>query len=336
MLNCESTISHLIKICDNAIDTHDSIIIVDGYSSDKSFDIAQSLTTTANKKVLREERPTGKGAAIHTILRNAPQQPLLLLDGDLETINPELIFAMLDPIVDDEAGFMIPHYKRDKHDRLITNHVTYPLVKALYNVDIRCPIAGEFALSPEFIQVLLQKSMPYDFGIDIFLTLTAVCEGFRIGEVEAGPKIHHSTKSYATPEESLIPMFEQVVRGLFHMLSACPPVLNSLKKPKQYHLNHETEPPAVPLTSDTFKPYATNKIKTMEEYVLEAIDCCKTRDVDRFKQAWIDWLILYLDKTQDMNNAEAEKFVEQLATLFYDNREMYFQHWIKRDVAQNL
>ena len=58
---------------------------------------------------------------------------------------------------------------------------------------------------------------PEGFGIDIFITTTAIVENMRIIETRLGYKIHTSTRQYEDFEKFLIPMFDQSVRTMLDL-----------------------------------------------------------------------------------------------------------------------
>ena len=98
-----------------------------------------------------------------------------------------------------------------KFDGTITNTVTYPLTRALYGLRIRQPIGGDFGVSGDLIDhYLAQDDWTPDvskFGIDIWMTTTAVAGGFAVCQARLGAKIHDPKD----PGADLGPMFSQVV-----------------------------------------------------------------------------------------------------------------------------
>jgi len=94
----------------------------------------------------------------------------------------------------------------------------YPFTRALYGLDIRQPIAGEYALSKNLYEVLRNHPLfPPDFGIDIFILTVAAAEGMYVKEGLYSLKIHESTTHYLEPEKFLIPMFRKVTGSMFEI-----------------------------------------------------------------------------------------------------------------------
>ncbi|GAJ20412.1 unnamed protein product, partial [marine sediment metagenome] len=101
---------------------------------------------------------------------------------------------------------------------VITNNLVYPFTRALYGIDIRQPIAGEYALSKNLYELLRKHPLfPPDFGIDIFILTVAAAEGMYVKEGLFSLKIHESTTHYLEPEKFLIPMFRKVTESMFEL-----------------------------------------------------------------------------------------------------------------------
>ncbi len=162
----------------------------------------------------------GKGAALRTIFEIAAAldvQALVVVDSDLRSIVPEWIELLAGPIVKGGYDFVAPLYSRYKYDGTITNTVAYPLTRALYGNRIRQPIGGDFGISGDLVrQFLAQDTWTDDvsrFGIDIWMTTTALTGGFAVCQTRLGAKIHDPKD----PGADLGPMFRQVVATLLEM-----------------------------------------------------------------------------------------------------------------------
>jgi glycosyltransferase involved in cell wall biosynthesis len=162
--------------------------------------------------------PPGKGSAIRSIVEAAGRlgvRACALIDADLRSITPAWLDRLLGPIVHHGFGFVTPVYARHKHDGTITNSLAYPVTTALYGARIRQPIGGEFGLSGELAGHLAAQDV-WDtdvarFGIDIWMTTTAVVEGYLVCQAILGAKLHDPKD----PGKDLGPMFRQVVGSLF-------------------------------------------------------------------------------------------------------------------------
>jgi hypothetical protein len=140
-----------------------------------------------------------------------------VVDSDLRSITPEWVQRLLGPVVDGKADYITPLYARHKHDGTITNSIAYPLTRALYGVRIRQPIGGEFgfsgALARRFVDSGDWNGHIARFGIDIYMTTTALLSGARVAQAFLGAKIHDPKD----PGADLAPMFSQVVGTLFDL-----------------------------------------------------------------------------------------------------------------------
>ncbi len=164
----------------------------------------------------------GKGAALRTIFEMAAAlevQALVVVDSDLRSIVPEWIELLAGPILKGGYDFVAPLYARYKYDGTITNTVTYPLTRALYGRRIRQPIGGDFGVSGDLVRYYLdQETWTPDvsrFGIDIWMTTTALTGGFATCQTRLGAKVHDPKD----PGADLGPMFRQVVGTILRMAS---------------------------------------------------------------------------------------------------------------------
>ena len=162
----------------------------------------------------------GKGAALRTIFEMAAAlevQALVVVDSDLRSIIPEWIELLAGPILKGGYDFVAPLYARYKFDGTITNTVTYPLTRALYGHRIRQPIGGDFGVSGDLVRHYLTLDDWDDeiskFGIDIWMTTSALAGGFAVCQTRLGAKVHDPKD----PGADLGPMFRQVVSTILRL-----------------------------------------------------------------------------------------------------------------------
>lgn len=165
----------------------------------------------------------GKGAALRTIFEIAAAlevQALVVVDSDLRSIVPEWIELLAGPILKGGYDFVAPLYARYKYDGTITNTVTYPLTRALYGHRIRQPIGGDFGVSGDLVRHYLALDDWTDdiskFGIDIWMTTSALTGGFAVCQARLGAKVHDPKD----PGADLGPMFRQVVGTILRLAAA--------------------------------------------------------------------------------------------------------------------
>ncbi|HKZ05902.1 MAG TPA: glycosyl transferase family 2 [Methylomirabilota bacterium] len=188
-------------------------------------DLRTVLVTHAASAAARISTPyhgiPGKGSAFRTIFQVADlleARACAVVDSDLRSITPEWMELLLRPILDGDFDYVAPYYHRHKYDGTITNGIVYPLTRALYGRRIRQPIGGDFGFSGELARVYLAKPVwetdVARFGIDIWMTTTAVAERFRVCQAYLGAKIHDAKD----PGADLTAMMTQVVGSCFGLL----------------------------------------------------------------------------------------------------------------------
>lgn len=200
-----------------------AIVVSEGKSRDKTAEVIELFRpyNSINRIVTKDIAEGGKGAGVRTILEiahEAEAKSVVLIDGDLLSIKPGWIETIVNPIIYGRADLTVPYYIRDKNDGVITNNLVYPFTRALYGIDIRQPIAGEYALSKNLYELLRKHPLfPPDFGIDIFILTVAAAEGGYVKEGLYSLKIHESTTRYLEPEKFLVPMFRKVTDSMFEL-----------------------------------------------------------------------------------------------------------------------
>jgi glycosyltransferase involved in cell wall biosynthesis len=239
--NNARTIPHVVRAVSAGLakyfPKHRTLLVnSDGGSTDGTPELVQK-TILEDLDVLLMEHPLypvhkivtpyhglpGKGSAFRTIFRIAQAlnaKACAVVDSDLRSITPEWIELLIEPILFHGYDFVAPYYKRHKYDGTITNSIVYPLTRALYGKRIRQPIGGDFGFSGRLANHYLQKKV-YDtdvarFGIDIWMTTTAVADGFKACQSFLGAKIHQPKD----PGADLSDMLVQVVGSVFHLMEA--------------------------------------------------------------------------------------------------------------------
>jgi glycosyltransferase involved in cell wall biosynthesis len=164
----------------------------------------------------------GKGSAFRTIFAIAERldaKACAVVDSDLRSITPGWIELLAGPVLKEGYDFVAPLYLRHKYDGTITNSIVYPLTRALYGKEVRQPIGGDFGFSGRLARHYLTKpvweSNVARFGIDIWMTSTAIADGFKVCQAFLGAKIHDAKD----PGADLAAMFVQVVSSVFDLMS---------------------------------------------------------------------------------------------------------------------
>jgi len=226
--NCEDTIGFVVEqaakgLAEHFPDRKGAVFVSDGGSLDDTREraYAAAIPDGVERRVTIYRGLPGKGTSFRgvfeaTVLLKA--KAIAVVDADLRSITPEWIRLLVEPILDRSAGFVAPYYVRHKFDGTITNQIVYPMTRALYGVDVRQPIGGDFGLCPE-LAAFYTKEDVWDidiarFGIDIWMTTSAINEGHKIVQADLGVKVHDAKD----PAADLGPMFRQVISTLFYLM----------------------------------------------------------------------------------------------------------------------
>ncbi len=203
-------------------DKNSVIINCDNSSTDGTRDAFMN-TPTEVPKIYVSTPPgvKGKGNNFKNLFRKScglGAKAIVAVDADLRSITPRWVKNLADPLFED-FGFVAPLYVRHKYDGTITNNIAYPMIRSVYGRRVRQPIGGDFGFSGELAEIYLRQedwtSAVEHFGIDIWMTTTAICHGMPICQSYMGrPKIHKPKD----PGGSLGPMFSQVVGTIFDMM----------------------------------------------------------------------------------------------------------------------
>jgi glycosyltransferase involved in cell wall biosynthesis len=198
------------------------IINADNHSEDNTRDVFFDTETEIPKiYVTTDEGVKGKGVNVRNILRVSVEldaKAIIILDADLKSIQPRWVENFLEPIFDG-YDFVVPIYSRHKYDGTITNTIAYPLLRTLYGVRVRQPIAGDFGISGRLARCLLVEKTwteyVYQFGIDIWMTTVTICRNFSVCQTLLGCSKNHKPKD----PSNLGNMFSQVVGTIFQLMS---------------------------------------------------------------------------------------------------------------------
>ncbi|HSQ61234.1 MAG TPA: glycosyltransferase [Acidobacteriota bacterium] len=242
--NNARTIGHVVRAVTAGLakyfpDRTAVLVNSDGGSTDGTADVVAKAELGATRSILvqREARPVrkvitayqgmpGKGSAFRTIFeiaRRLDVRACAVVDSDLRSIAPEWIQLLVAPVLDEGFDYVCPLYARHKYDGTITNSIVYPLVRSVYGRRIRQPIGGDFGFSgrmaAHFLGHDVWESDVARFGIDIWMTTTALQTGWPVCQSYLGAKIHDAKD----PSSDLTAMLVQVTGSLFQQLEAHAP-----------------------------------------------------------------------------------------------------------------
>ena len=227
--NNADTIGHVVRMAAEGMvryfpDMKPVLINSDGGSPDGTRQVVLDTPLPEGVEAIATEYLgiPGKGSAFRAVFEAARAlgvKVCVVVDSDLRSITPQWIELLAGPIVKEGYGYVTPFYIRHKYDGTITNNICYPMTRMLYGLDIRQPIGGDFGFSGDLLDHYLGQDVWQTdvarFGIDIWMTTTAINAGARICQAHLGTKIHDAKD----PAAALGPMFRQVVGTLFGMMA---------------------------------------------------------------------------------------------------------------------
>lgn len=214
------------------------IINSDGGSKDGTMEVVEQTTIQDFQSLLLHHHVhevhkistpyhgiLGKGSAFKAIFEIADAlqaKACAVVDSDLRSITPEWIELLIKPQVHNGFDFVAPLYQRHKYDGTITNSIVYPLTRALYGKRIRQPIGGDFGFNGKLARFYLGKDVwetdVARFGIDTWMTTTAIANRFEVCQAFLGAKIHNAKD----PASDLSSMLYQVVSAAFDLMEIYP------------------------------------------------------------------------------------------------------------------
>lgn len=237
--NNASTIGHVVKAVQAGLakyfpDKRCVLVNSDGGSTDGTMEVVQNTAIDDYRSILiahgvepffKIATPyhgiPGKGSAFRTIFSIADAldvKACAVVDSDLRSITPEWIELLIKPVLDGAFDYVAPLYHRHKYDGTITNSIVYPVTRALYGKRVRQPIGGDFGFSGDMARFYLTKDVwetdVAKYGIDIWMTTTAITNNFRVCQAFLGAKIHDPKD----PGADLSSMLYQVVGATFDLM----------------------------------------------------------------------------------------------------------------------
>ncbi|HSB51690.1 MAG TPA: glycosyltransferase [Dissulfurispiraceae bacterium] len=237
--NNARTIGHVVRAVQAGLakyfhDKRGVIVNSDGGSTDGTMDVVRQTSIGDLRSILlfHNVEPSftiatpyhgipGKGSAFRKIFEIAASleaKACAVVDADLRSITPEWVELLIKPVIDGGCDYVAPLYHRHKFDGTITNSIVYPLTRALYGKRVRQPIGGDFGFSGELAQFYLSKNVwgtdVARYGIDIWMTTSAIANGFRVCQAFLGAKIHDPKD----PGADLSAMLYQVVGSALDLM----------------------------------------------------------------------------------------------------------------------
>ncbi len=206
-------------------DKYECIIInCDNNSQDNTNEIFNNIDTVIKKDSLISPK-AGKGNNILNFLKYCKKNNIdyaMTIDADLKSFDSSWLDKMI-YLLEKNNDFIIPNYYRPHYEGNTTNQFAVPILYNLYGYFIRQPIGGDYAFNKKYINTILKYKFTQnilDYGIDIFMSVTAISNNLKVYQVDYGVKVH--SDSYSKIKK----IFRSVVYGLCEVY-------------KQYPVNNE-------------------------------------------------------------------------------------------------
>lgn len=197
--NEEKTVRNVLKIAASAPNVG-QIILVDDGSKDRTVERAQGISPLI--EIISHHSNMGKGAAVRTGIAHARFEIVLFLDADLINVTKEKMYALVEPLIKNEADFVKASFTRARGR--VTEMAVKPMMQILFpNNYFEQPISGQFATRLSFLKEI---TIVENWGLDIGILLDAITKKLRVIEVFIGD-LEHKAQS----DQSLAKMSEQVL-----------------------------------------------------------------------------------------------------------------------------
>jgi len=165
-------------------------------ADDGSRDATAQIATAAGARVVRGQRPVGKGSAMSAVARaalaeiarderdgpSAGAPVFLLCDGDLGP-SASALQALVDAVVRGDADLAVGVFARRRGGGLgLARGFARWAIRRSCGVDTRAPLSGQRALSMRALSDVLPFA--HGYGMEVGMTIDAVRAGHRLLELE--------------------------------------------------------------------------------------------------------------------------------------------------------
>jgi hypothetical protein len=200
------------------------IVNADGGSSDNTVQIVADWPTPENiKKIVTPyEGLLGRGSAVRAVFEVAAalgSRICVILSPDTRDIRADWLGKLAAPIVAEQCDIVFADYDRPALESALADHLVYPMFRLLFGVPLRQVIGCDLALRSDLAgQYALRDVWETDVarhGLDVWLAVSALVEGRRVGQVSLGSKTE-AQRDLIVPMD---PRFLQTVGTLFRMIN---------------------------------------------------------------------------------------------------------------------
>lgn len=172
----EMMLKNLLKVIMPKIVSEVEYIVVDDFSSDNSYELVTKFAQNIpNFKVIKHDKNQGKGAAIHTAIKNSNGDFFIIQDSDLE-LSPFDIPKMIDVMDNLKVGFVngsryLPGISRilASYRRYLANKLFSFITSLLLNVRITDMACGYKLFNREIYENITLKEKGFGFEAELII-----------------------------------------------------------------------------------------------------------------------------------------------------------------------
>lgn len=180
-------------------------------------------------RAIEESGMPGRTQAFETFFTVADEldsKACVIVDANLRSVEPEWMDLLIRPVLERNADYVSPLFRRPRYDGSLTNSIIYPLSRALYGTRLRYQ-SGACGVSGKLARASLAKGFWEDvhtrFGVDIALSTLTAAEGFEVCQVFLGAKVYEGRRGVG----ELSQVLGQAVGAVFHFMETYPEVWES-------------------------------------------------------------------------------------------------------------
>jgi glucosylglycerate synthase len=133
--------------------------------------------------------------ALFSISQKLDARGCALVASQIEDEKPGWVAEFVRPLVEANFDIVVPSYARRKLEGLLNSSIISPLTRCLYGKRIQNPMGPDLALSRKLIDRAVSRDAGSNSAGAVANPLTslgplALCEGFKICQVQMGPRVY--------------------------------------------------------------------------------------------------------------------------------------------------
>ncbi|MGH9558891.1 MAG: hypothetical protein ACRD30_06580 [Bryobacteraceae bacterium] len=155
--------------------------------------------------------------SVFAIGSNLGARAMAVIVSDLESVTPQWIYRMVQPLLDLDFDLVTPCYSHGRLEGLLNSGIVAPLTRALYGRRIQHPLGPDFGFSGRLASRLLANaaaSRPPARSV-ASIAVDAICEGFEVCQAGVGIR-HYPHVDWTNQSQVLVqilgPLFDEIGR----------------------------------------------------------------------------------------------------------------------------